>query len=134
MFCDKISSPVDTIFSDWLLEEMNKRGWSQADLARASGLNRQVISNYINSRRNKPEPDALVALAHGMKMSPIVIFRKAGLLPAEGGDQLKFEDWKYILEELPEEEQEELRKIAEMKIEKYRKDKGLKRLSPRKAG
>lgn len=85
MFYDKISSLVDTNFSDWLLEEMNKRGWSQADLARASGLNRQSVSDYVNRRRTNPEPEALVSIANAFKISPITIFRKAGLLP-EGGD------------------------------------------------
>jgi len=59
MIYDKISSLMDIEFSDWLLSEMNKRNWTQADLARASGLNRQSVSDYINRRRSNPEPNAL---------------------------------------------------------------------------
>lgn len=120
MFCDKISTLVDTDFSNWLFEQMNLRGWSQADLSRASGLNRQVISNYINIRRTNPEPDALIAIATAFKISPITVFRKAGLLP-EGGDQISFEDWQHLIAQLTEEEQEEMREIITMKIERRKK-------------
>lgn len=120
MFYDKIASLVDTNFSDWLLEEMNKRGWSQAELARASGLNRQSVSDYVNRRRTNPEPEALVALAQAFKISPVTIFRKAGLLP-EGGEQASFEDWQHLLNQLMPEEQDEMRQIMEMKIERRQK-------------
>jgi transcriptional regulator with XRE-family HTH domain len=91
---DKMLSVMDMDFSDWLLQEMNKRGWSQADLARNSGLNRQSVSDYVNRRRTNPDPEALVSIAKGLKISPITIFRIAGLLP-EGGEKASFEDWQY---------------------------------------
>lgn len=65
---------------------MTIKGWSQSDLARASGLNRQVISSYINLRRTNPEPDALVAIAHALNIPPEEVFRIAGILPAEKPD------------------------------------------------
>lgn len=133
MFYDKISTLVDNDFSNWLFEQMNLRAWSQADLSRASGLNRQVISNYINIRRTNPEPDALIAIANAFKISPITVFRKAGLLP-EGGDQVSFEDWQHLIAQLTEEEQEEMREIITLKIERRKKQEGLKSLNPKKAG
>lgn len=134
MFCDKISSLVDTDFSNWLLEQMSKRDWSQADLARATGLNRQVISSYINMRRTNPEPDALVAIAHGLKLSPIVVFRKAGLLPDSNGADVKLDDWEFLLKQMSPEDEAELRQIAEMKIERRKKEQSLKTLKPKKVG
>jgi transcriptional regulator with XRE-family HTH domain len=133
MFYDKIASLVDINFSDWLLDEMNKRGWSQAELARASGLNRQSVSDYVNRRRTNPEPEALVAIAHAFKISPITIFRKAGLLP-EGSDNASFEDWQHLLTQLLPEEQEEMRQIIEMKIDRRHKQESLKTLKLRKGG
>lgn len=133
MFYDKIASLVDTNFSDWLLEEMNKRGWSQAELARASGLNRQSVSDYVNRRRTNPEPEALVALAQAFKISPVTIFRKAGLLP-EGGEQASFEDWQHLLNQLMPDEQEEMRQIIVMKIERRQKAAHISKLKPKKAG
>lgn len=120
MFDDKISSTVAMDFSDWLLSEISKRGWSQADLARASGVNRQSVSDYINRRRTNPDPDVLVSLAKGLHISPITIFRAAGLLP-EGGDDANFTDYQYLLSQLSLEEQEEIRQIIELKIERRQK-------------
>jgi transcriptional regulator with XRE-family HTH domain len=113
-----MTSVVDMDFSDWLLEEMSKRGWSQADLARASGLHRQSISDYVNRRRTNPEPDALIAIANGLSISPVTAFRHAGLLPAEGGEKITKEDWKHMLQQLTPEEQEEIYSIMEMKIKR----------------
>ncbi len=134
MIDDKISSAVDTSFNDWLLGQMKERGWTQADLARASGLNRQSISDYINLRRTNPDPEALVALAHGLNISPITVFRKAGLLPPGPDDDVKFEDWKFLLDQMSPEDQEELRQIAEMKIERRKKDQSPKSLRVKRAG
>ncbi len=129
---DKISSTVDIPFNEWLLKQMNERDWTQADLARASGLNRQSISDYINMRRPNPDPQALVAIAHGLNISPITVFRRAGLLPPGPDEDVKFEDWKFLLDQMSTEDQEELRQIAEMKIERRRKDQALKSLKPQK--
>ena len=107
-------------FSDWLLGEISKRGWSQADLARASGVNRQSVSDYINRRRTNPDPDVLVSLAKGLHISPVTIFRAAGLLP-EGGENASFEDWQFLLSQLVPDEQEEIRQIIELKIERRQK-------------
>lgn len=125
---------MDMNFSDWLLKEMGNRQWSQADLARASGLNRQSISDYINRRRTNPEPDALVAIAHGLKISPITVFRKAGLLPNGNGEEVKLQDWEYLLSQMTPTEQEELREIGIMKIERRKKEQSLKSLKPKRAG
>ncbi len=134
MIDDKIASTVDTPFNDWLLEQMTERGWTQADLARASGLNRQSISDYINLRRTNPEPEALVAIAHGLNISPITVFRKAGLLPLGPDSEVKFEDWKYLIEQMDPSDEAELRQIAEMKIERRKKEQSLKSLKPKKVG
>jgi transcriptional regulator with XRE-family HTH domain len=128
---------MDNNFIDWLLAEMNKREWTQAELARASGLTRQSVSDYINRRRTNPEPDALTAIAHAFKISPITVFRKAGLLPPEGGDQATFEDWQHLLSQLTPDEEEEMRQIIELKIERRQKAEAAAhaaKFKPKKAG
>ena len=116
-------------FGDWVQIEREKRSWSQSDLSRYSGLHRAVISKIESG--TKPMPDTLTALAQAFKISPITIFRKAGLLP-EGGETASFEDWQFLLNQLPTEEQEEVRKIIEMKIERRQKDQSLKALKSKK--
>lgn len=115
-------------FGDWLKLEREKRDWSQSDLARFSGLHRQII-NKTESGVSEPALKTFIALAQAFKISPITIFRIAGLLP-EGGDNAAFEDWQFLLNQLPPQEQEEVRKIVEMKIERRQKEE----LAARSAG
>jgi transcriptional regulator with XRE-family HTH domain len=76
-----MTSLMDNEFSEWLTDELRKRGWSQADLARAANIHRQVVSTYINGRRSKPDEDVLRSIARAFKMPPEEVFRAAGLLP-----------------------------------------------------
>ncbi len=107
-------------FSEWLLHEMGQRNMSQQDLAKKSGITAAQISRVISGQRGLGEK-SLTAIAHALKISPITIFRIAGLLP-EGGDNAAFEDWQFLLNKLPPQEQEEVRKIVEMKIERRQKE------------
>lgn len=68
-------------FNDWLLEKLKEQDWSQADLARASGLTRAAISRYINDYARKPDEDALRKIAKALSMAPEAVFRAAGILP-----------------------------------------------------
>jgi len=73
-------------FSHWLKTQMDARGWSQSDFARASGLTRQVISYYLTGKTKTPDPEALRALADALRMPPEVVFRAAGVLPQTSDD------------------------------------------------
>lgn len=53
-----MSIVMDTTFSNWLIEEMRERDWSQSDLARASGLTRQAISYYLSDKSKAPDREA----------------------------------------------------------------------------
>jgi transcriptional regulator with XRE-family HTH domain len=68
-------------FSEWLQSEMDQRGWSQSDCARAADLNRAVINKLLNGKCN-PQPATLAAIARGFKIPVEAVFRAAGLLPA----------------------------------------------------
>jgi transcriptional regulator with XRE-family HTH domain len=121
-------------FSDWLLEQMNQREWTQSDLSKKSGLTRQSVSDYVNRRRTNPEPAALVAIANALGISPITVFRKAGLLPSSTESDSDFDDWKHLLNQLPPDEREEMRGIVQLKIEKRQKAEAVERAGQFKPG
>lgn len=75
---------VDMKFNDWILSQLKDRGWSQADLARSSGLTRGGVSNYINGRI--PDEKALRKIAKAFKLPPEAVFRAAGVLPPTAND------------------------------------------------
>ena len=122
-------------FALWMQSEREKRGWSQSDLSRYSGLHRAIISK-IETNVSTPSIETFISLAQAFKISPITIIRKAGLLPDES-ESTNFEDWQHLLNQLMPDEQDEMRQIIEMKIERRQKAEQAARtskLKPKKAG
>ena len=62
-------------------------------------------------------PETLIALAQAFKISPISMFRVAGLLPPGPDDKINFEDWQHLLEQMTDAEREEFWRFGMMKIE-----------------
>ncbi|MHC4413633.1 MAG: helix-turn-helix transcriptional regulator [Planctomycetota bacterium] len=86
---------VNKGFSGWLQGELDKREWSQADLARKAGFSRAAISLVISQDR-KPGPDFCRAIAKALELPEEHVFRKASLLsPKPDGDKdpPSFLDW-----------------------------------------
>jgi transcriptional regulator with XRE-family HTH domain len=109
-------------FGEWLQKEREQRGWSQSQFARLAGLNRQVIHKAEHSL-SMPRLTAFLALAKALKYSPLFLFRKAGFLPPGTLNEVRLEVWKSLIEQLSPDDEEELRQIAELKIERRKKAK-----------
>jgi transcriptional regulator with XRE-family HTH domain len=77
-------------FAEWLQKEMDKRGWSQSDCARACELNRAVINKLLNGK-SRAQPPTLAAIARGFKIPVETAYRAAGLLPpiTDGDDSMQ---------------------------------------------
>lgn len=103
-------------FPAWLQKELNDRGWTQADLSRFSNLSTAAISRMMTGARGIG-PDACLAIANALRIPPEIVFRAAGLLPPKPDDEVTLEEWRYVLEQLSEEDREELLNIARLKIE-----------------
>ena len=104
-------------FGKWLTQERDARGWSQADLARRSGLGRALICKAENGV-SFPHFKTLLLFAAAFQYSPVYMFRVAGLLPEDSEDDARIANWRYLLSQLTPEEEEELRHLAEWKIER----------------
>lgn len=90
---------MQTEFADWLNEELQRKGWRQADLMRATGISRGGIS-LLMSGQIKPAPQTVMQLAVVFKVPPDFIMRKVGYLPPknEGGDPtLEEVNFKYAM-------------------------------------
>ena len=66
-------------FNRWLNGELAKRGWSEYQLAKVSGVTPAVISRARSG--TLPRWEACVKLAKGLDYPAEVVFREAGLLP-----------------------------------------------------
>lgn len=91
---------------------MAAREWTQADLARVSGLSRTAISNILNGKR-QAGVDALTAIAGAFKIPPEELFQAAGILPREAQSTLLERRFVSLLQKMPEERRMELLRFAE---------------------
>jgi transcriptional regulator with XRE-family HTH domain len=103
------------MFSEWLMNELNKREINQSELARLSGISRGAISHIINGVR-QPGPEVCDAIAKALKLPPETVFRAAGLLPPKPEIDQKIEDLNHLLRELPPGDLEEIELIIRMKL------------------
>ncbi len=69
-----------SIFADFLIQEIEIRGWNRANLARAAKVSPTAISDVLNGHRDAG-PDLCTAIADALGYPPDYVFRKAGLLP-----------------------------------------------------
>lgn len=69
----------DRDFVDWLWDELNKRGWGQAQLVKRSGVSQSVLSRIMSNSR-KPGPEALRKIARALQVPEETAFRAAGVL------------------------------------------------------
>jgi transcriptional regulator with XRE-family HTH domain len=105
------------IFSEWLNEQLKARNWTQAQLAKSAGLGRAVINKIINQFNKHPDPQTCVSIARALKLSPITVFRAAGLLPEEPARVAELDDLAEILPQLSAEGREEVLAFAQMKLD-----------------
>jgi transcriptional regulator with XRE-family HTH domain len=86
-------------FSEWLQAEMDKRGWSQSDLARSADLNRAVINKLLNGKSH-PQPTTLEAISRALKIPIEITYRAAGLLPTNPDNDDTIEEAIHVLQRI----------------------------------
>jgi transcriptional regulator with XRE-family HTH domain len=98
--CDKMFAVGQRIyFSEWLQAEMDKRGWSQSDLARYADLNRAVINKLLNGKSH-PQPPTLESISRALKVPIEVTYRAAGLLPTNPDTDDTIEEAIHVLKSI----------------------------------
>lgn len=102
-------------FSEWLILEIKKRGWSQADLARETGITSGGVSNLFNSTRG-PSPETCISIARAFGYPPELVFRKAGLLPEKSETDQITEQAIFLFKQLGLGDKEEIIELMEAKI------------------
>ena len=86
-------------FSEWLQAEIDKRGWSQSDLARYADLNRAVINKLLNGKSH-PQPPTLEAISRALKIPIEITYRAAGLLPTNPENDDAIEEAIHVLKRI----------------------------------
>lgn len=108
---------IEMNFDEWLSGEMEKRGWSQSDLARHAGLSQAQVSRVANGLR-PPGNDFCLAVAKAFRLPVEKVMRKAGLLPPEGDKSDQKDELVYLFEQLKQAGQDDLVNYAHFLLEK----------------
>ncbi len=95
---------MDNEFITWLIEELEKRGWSNSKLARNAGLVPSTISMVI-SGQNRPGFEFCVGVARALNHPPCKILRLAGLLPSQPEISEMTEEVLHLFEQLSKDKQ-----------------------------
>ncbi len=121
-----MSQQTKDAFIEWIDSVEDELGWTDNKWATTAGLSASVLSKARQGII--PKWDACLALANAANRSPVTVFRKAGLLPPGPDDEIKYEDWKFLLDQMSPEDEEEMREIAIRRIERRKKEESLKSL------
>lgn len=92
-------------FRDWIYAELGQRGWSQADLARASGITSGGMSRLLSEQR-VPSSDTCLGIARAFDIPPETVLRKAGLLPPLKENNERTRELKHVFDQLDNHHQE----------------------------
>jgi transcriptional regulator with XRE-family HTH domain len=95
-------------WADFIVEEREKHGWSQADLARKVGSTRQTIHNYESRRRADLDIEILSRISKAFGYGSLHLPRMAGLVPGEVQTDTETDDIVEALEDFTKREKQEL--------------------------
>lgn len=95
-------------WADWIVAEREKRGWSQAELARRAGTTRQTINGYESRRRTDPDESILVNISKALGYGVLHLPRLAGLIPPETETDQETDDIVEAVADFSKREKQEL--------------------------
>ncbi len=100
---------------EYLESNLRQRGWTQADLARKSGLDSSLVSNFFAGRRNVGAASA-VSIARAFNVAPEIVFRKAGLLPNVPESTAEEEQLLYLFRQMTPDQRRDVLEYADFKL------------------
>jgi len=105
----------DVLFSDWLNELLRNKNWTQADLAKATGLYASTINKIISSKTKQANLETYVKIANALGMSPITVIR-AALPDLPELDFPEQEELNMNVAQLPEMERQIILEFARVRV------------------
>lgn len=94
----------------WLSEELERRHWSQRELARRTGFNHSFVSKTLAGDRS-PSKDFCLKVAQALGEAPEKLFRLAGILPPSEDDPT-IAELNDMIRNMPPEQRREMLKYA----------------------
>ena len=92
--------------NQWLIQELEQRGWSIRELARRAELSHGTI-NSVLAGKSKPGIDFCLGTAKALHIDPVHVFRIAGILPQEPEETVSMREVVFLFNHLDDETKEE---------------------------
>ena len=105
-------------FGEWLLGEIEKSGLSYSEIGRRSGFSHARISQIVNG--DKPSADFCIAISRALNLSPMLVLRRAGLIPQKSAGDEELEEFLFYYDNLPAELRRNLRLTAKALVRELR--------------
>lgn len=102
-------------FTDWLNQRIQSSGLSQAQIARRGKISPASVSNALDINGSPVGWDVAFGIAQALGEPPLLVFRKAGLIPSRLGDDSLREEASILFNELDLPDQEETLEFMRMK-------------------
>jgi transcriptional regulator with XRE-family HTH domain len=106
---------VKNDFPNWLMQEMEKRGWNQSELAEKAGMTPTAISDVLKGKRN-PGLQFCKGVARAFDVTLGEVLRHANIAPPIPPKDAWVEEMTYMLLNMPP----EYREAAEVVIKAFR--------------
>lgn len=107
-------------FTQWLQNELKKKGWTQADFARATGISPTQVARIISGERGLGI-ESLVSISNVFNISPITLLEKLGLITSNSNQKINLADWERLLSQINDEDREEIYEILVSKANRRKK-------------
>lgn len=107
-----IIETVDNSLSSWILSELDKRDWSQSELARRSGLTRTTISKII-SEQSSIGIESMTGLAKAFRLPVTEVLQQAGLIPKIPEATAKEEQLLHMFRHMDDQDKKTIMNMAE---------------------
>ena len=88
----------------WIDKELANRSWSYSELARRANVSQSMVSKVMSFSAS-PGFDFCSGIAKAFHVSPEVVLRLAGLLPAQPDETALQREMRYLFDQLDEQAQ-----------------------------
>lgn len=113
--------PMDTL-SEWLQEQMDERGWDQAELARQSKVKPASLSRVMTGRRGLG-PRMGGKIAKALNVDENIVFEKAGIMVSKTPGDPGESELKNIYHALNHSNRGDLIDYARLKMDQQEREK-----------
>ena len=103
--------------AETLLRWIKEAGINQSELARRDGVSKQVVNDYLNHKRIRPDAKVLGVLAQALRQPPEYLYRAAEMLSSLPLEESEWEEFRSKLALLTPENPRRILKLIDLEYE-----------------